>query len=121
MSGLLLDPRTGRPETRAPGLTLYVPQGYEDEDPYPLKCLVPGCGARFSIDHKPLWERHVGECARANLDALREISPVARQKGTVFDEDSWDPELAEHMRGVGERMQREGRMEVRPNERAGFS
>lgn len=32
-----------------------------------------------------------------------------------------DPEVTEHLRKVGERMKAEGRWEVKPNERAGFS
>jgi hypothetical protein len=37
----------------------------------------------------------------------------------VFEE--WDPEVAAHLRKVGERMVAEGRLEVKPSERAGFS
>jgi hypothetical protein len=32
----------------------------------------------------------------------------------------WDPEVEAHMREVGERMKREGRLTVKKNERAGF-
>jgi hypothetical protein len=64
-------------------------------------------------------ERHVGPCARAKMDEIHAAVEVRRR--SIFDTRSWDPEVAEHMRKVGERMKAEGRSEVRPDERAGFS
>jgi hypothetical protein len=40
-----------------------------------------------------------------------------KKRMAVFDTDTWDPEYEAHMRRVGERMIREGRLVTRPNER----
>jgi hypothetical protein len=63
-------------------------------------------------------ERHVGPCARAKMGEIHAALEVRRR--SIFDNRNWDPEIAEHMRKVGERMKAEGRMELRPDERAGF-
>lgn len=103
-------------------LTLYVPKGYEDRGSLVGRCLVPGCGAQFYQGEEGAWQRHVGDCARRHMDRIQAVSPQARFRGTVFDEDQWDPEVARYFRTrVGPRMKEEGRLEVRPNERAGFS
>jgi hypothetical protein len=70
---------------------LLVPRGYEDPEP-------------------PVM---VGVCHTARAEHKKRMA--------VFDDDSWDPEIRQHMDKVGERMKREGRLVVRPNERAGFS
>jgi hypothetical protein len=44
-----------------------------------------------------------------------------KKRLAVLQPESWDVEVEEHLRKVGERMKREGRLTVRPNERAGFS
>lgn len=80
------------------------------------RCLVPGCGAVFHSGEEVAWQRHVGPCARANLDKIH----AEMEQQAVFREENWDPEVAEHMRGVGRRMLKEGRLEVKPHERAGF-
>lgn len=81
------------------------------------RCLVPGCGATFREGEEAAWEKHVGQCARSNLDAIREVI-AAKEKGPFAD---FDPEVSAHLRRVGERMLREGRLTIRPNEAAGHS
>jgi hypothetical protein len=74
------------------------------------------CGVPFYSREE--GERHMGPCARSRLE---EIQAERKSKRLPFmDEESWDPEVAAHMRKVGERMLAEGRMEVKPSERAGF-
>lgn len=64
-------------------------------------------------------QKHMGACARANIDAIRAAAPSQKRKGGPFDPDLWDPEVEEHLRKVGKRMLAEGRMEVLPSEKAG--
>jgi hypothetical protein len=45
----------------------------------------------------------------------------AQQKRLAFLHESDDPEVEAHLREVGKRMRAEGRWEVKPSERAGFS
>lgn len=114
-TGVLLD-ATGRPHRG--GLTILVPQGHEDV--YVVgRCHV--CGAEFGEGQEQAWQKHVGACARKHMDEILASRPSERNKGTLWDPNMWDPELDEHMRQVGLAMAREGRMEVRRNERAGFS
>jgi hypothetical protein len=94
---------------------IYVPSDYADRQVIVGRCLVPGCGAIFHAGEEAAWQRHVGKCARANMDKIK-----AATKLPAAMED-WDPEITAHMRGVGERMIEEGRLEIKPNERAGFS
>lgn len=100
---------------------LWLP-GQPDPDRRMHVCRVivePGktCGQVFYDPEA--WQRHVGRCARAHMDEIRAES--LRRRMPVFDEENWDPEVAEHMRKVGARMKEEGRLEVKPHERAGFS
>lgn len=103
----------GQPPVRAP--ILHVPAGYEDSGPIVGKCLVPGCGAVFYAGQEDDWQRHVGACARSNMDRIEGLS--IRKRMPVFDEDTWDPEWAEHQAKVGERMKREGRLVPHKHER----
>lgn len=117
------------PGEAKPGLTVLVPRGYESETPpEPVAvCRIPVgpegelCGQPFYA-HEHNWERkwreHMRECVERNRDAIHAQSP--RTKLPMFDEANWDPEVAAHMKKVGERMIREGRMEVHKSERAGF-
>lgn len=109
-------PILGRQEA-APPPTLYVPSGHEDV--IVGRCTVPGCGARFYRGEEAAWQKHVGPCARANLDRIHEM--IEQKSPAAFREDNWDPEVAAHMRQVGKRMLEEGRLEVKPHERAGHS
>lgn len=97
---------------------LFVPKGYET-GPVVLvgKCHL--CDATFYRGQEQAWQEHVGECARSQLDEIRHQREQER-KTSIFNEDNWDPELAAHMKKVGERMLREGRLVMKPNERAGF-
>lgn len=92
-------------------LTLWVPQDPTRE--VFGKCTVPGCGRIFYAGEEQAWQRHVGPCARANLDR---IEAVTRQE-PVFSEENWNPDAARHLRGVGRRMLAEGRMEMFPSEK----
>jgi hypothetical protein len=58
-------------------------------------------------------------CARRHLDEIRASSPRERNRGGPFDPDQWDPEIDAHMKRVGERMLKEGRLEMDRSERAG--
>lgn len=101
-----------------PGLTIHVPRGYERDGEVKIGvCRVPGCGAKFFKGQEEAWQRHVGKCARANIDRLRSMSPRNKHSG-IFDEAAWDPEVASHLKTVGRRMLEEGRLEMRPSERA---
>lgn len=79
------------------------------------------CGEKFGEGQEQLWQKHVGECARAHMDEILASRPSERNKGGPFDPETWDPEVEAHMREVGKRMLAEGRLEVLPHERAGHS
>lgn len=91
--------------------------------PPPLvgKCLVPGCGAVFYKGHEDAWQAHTARCGEEHIDDIRAMAPSERNKGTIFDHRDRDFEMERHFRRVREDMGREGRMTVKPNERAGFS
>lgn len=99
-------------------LEILVPGGYETRpEDIVGHCLV--CGSKFYRGEEEAWQRHVGDCARAHMDDILNSAPSVRDKGTPFE--PWDPEVEQHMLGVGRRMLAEGRREVLPHERAGFS
>jgi hypothetical protein len=104
---------------------LFVPGATRDDEEPSLFCTVPVdaegtlCGACFYEDERSKYQRHVGACARENMEHIEAQRLAA--KNPIFDENTWDPEISAHMRKVGERMRKEGRLVVRPNERAGFS
>jgi hypothetical protein len=102
-------------ESRPNAATLYVPPEYVDQ-PAAYRCHI--CGSEFPETQARVWQKHVGDCARAHMSEIQASTPRARAKGGPFDPETWDPELDEHMREVGRRMLREGRMEVLPHERA---
>lgn len=95
---------------------LLVPRGYES-GPRVLvgKCLV--CDATFHRGEEDEWQRHVGRCARQALPELMDARAEERKRLAVFDEENWNPDVAEHLRKVGKRMLAEGRMVLKPNER----
>ena len=105
----------------APGgrQTLMVPHGYDD-GPLVGKCTVPGCGQVFYAGQEDEWQKHVGWCARKNRDVIEEMIAARKKQMAVFQPETWDPEIREHMDKVGKRMIAEGRLTVKPNERAGF-
>jgi hypothetical protein len=76
------------------------------------------CGLEFYEGEEKTAPLHMGKCARANLDKLKardDRLPLFRPESNP------DPEVEAHLLEVGKRMVREGRMVVKPNERAGFS
>jgi hypothetical protein len=111
------------------GLTIHVPSGYETEDDrmaaggyLVCKVIVDAdkrvmCGQIFELDREAEFQRHTGECAHRHLDEIRKASPTHRIP--IFNEEEWDPELAEHLQKVGRTMLEEGRLTMNRNERAG--
>jgi hypothetical protein len=75
------------------------------------------CGQIFELDREAEFQRHTGECAHRHLDEIRKASPTHRIP--IFNEEEWDPELAEHLQKVGRTMLEEGRLTMNRNERAG--
>jgi hypothetical protein len=113
------------PNEGTPGRTLHVPRQYASHDPEVVvgRCLVPGCerqGQPFYRGQEDLWQKHVGWCARRNRDEIEAAIQERKDRLPVFQRDAWDPEVRDHMDKVGERMKREGRLVVKPSERAGF-
>ena len=119
-SGLLL-PNAGA--ARGMAGTIYLPPG-SDMIPKKWTCRCPTegggvCGEQFDMDDVDRFTRHVLRCRERNEEAIHKASPRTRQP--LLDPNSWDPEIETHMRKVGRRMRREGRMVILPRERAGFS
>ena len=81
------------------------------------RCLT--CDARFYSGQELQWQTHVGRCARQHMDEIQQMRPSVRNKGTMWEPQ--DPDIEKHFRKVGERMQKEGRKVVLPNERAGLT
>jgi hypothetical protein len=100
---------------------LLVPRGYEDPEPPVMVGVCTTCEARFYRGQEEDWQRHVGPCARAHLGEIMDARAAKKKRLAALQPESWDPEIRAHMDKVGERMKREGRLVVRPNERAGFS
>lgn len=98
-----------------PGLTIHVPKGYEDRKVWVGVCR--SCDARFGKGEEQKWLKHIRAC----VDVDEAIEEGRSRRLPVFDEANWDPEIAEHLRKVGVQMLKEGRMVMKPNERAGFS
>jgi hypothetical protein len=113
----------GRNEQRRPkrSLTILVPRGHESEGVVIVGvCHV--CGSKFGEGQEQVWQKHVGECARAHMDEIQASTPSERAKGGPWDPNNWDPEVEEYLqRVVGPRMLREGRFEMKPSEYAGLS
>jgi hypothetical protein len=82
-----------------------------EPEPVAYKCNV--CGWGFTASESREWQKHVGDCARQNMTEIVAKSP----KGTVWDDEEWSPEASKHVREVGERMLKEGRLEMKPSER----
>ena len=98
------------------GLTILVPRGYETGDaPEPVGyCAL--CETEFHTDEAA--RRHFEREGRRH----RSLAEEARQQKLeermpIFSEQSWDPDYAAHMRKVGRRMLREGRLVTKKNER----
>lgn len=127
MSRLILPGEAQRPRD---SLQILVPCGYENGEVVVVgHCLI--CECKFYAGEEQAWQRHVGRCARENMDSIQQAS--LKQRMPVFDEETWDPEVQEHLKnGAGRRMReavdklgvaraiRDGHMEARPNEKAGL-
>lgn len=112
--GLVLpgDPRAGgRPQ-------LFVPPGYETGREIVLVGVCSTCDRRFYRGEEEDWQRHVGKCARQHLPEILAAREDRKKRLAVFQEENWDVELQAHLNKVGERMLREGRLEMKPNERS---
>jgi hypothetical protein len=102
---------SGRRKPRPPGLIL------------PVSVLERRIVGECYICGDPVYagdEAHIGNCAREMLPEIMKAREARRADLAIFDEASWDPEVSEHMRRVGRRMLAEGRLVVKPSERAGF-
>lgn len=107
------------------GMTILVPRGYETgaQGEPTMVCRVPvgpgeTCLTTFWPGEERQFTEHVTRCAKAHEAEIYEQSP--RNRLAIFNEESWDPEVAAHMKKVGERMLKEGRFVVHKHERAGF-
>lgn len=103
-----------RPDLIIPGVT------HDDEEPRYV-CTVPVapneiCGRCWYDGEERAYQQHVGRCARDHMDEIHAQRLAERLPAFA----PMDPEIEEHMRKVGDRMKREGRLEVKPSERAGF-
>lgn len=98
---------------------IVLPPSFNEQPVF--KCNVPGCKTVFYAGQERAYQRHVGVCARRNIDRIRAELPSEQNKGTIFDTANNDVELEQHFKGVWGRMKEEGRMEVKPNEAAGLS
>jgi hypothetical protein len=104
------------PQPPSGGLTIHVPRGYEARKIG--DCYL--CGAEFAEGDNVV--AHMKACvSAAGHDVRQEREDKKERMAPFMDPNYWDPELESHMKKVGERMKREGRWTVNPNERAGFS
>jgi hypothetical protein len=98
-------------------LQILVPRDYAT-DPPPIVGRCDLCELVFYDETEA--RRHFERNARKHAELANEMRTERLvERMPVFDE--WDPEVAAHMRKVGERMLAERRLEVKPSERAGFS
>lgn len=113
MSRRLIVPGQPPPQDR---LTIYVPRGAERRKTG--ECYL--CGAAFAAGDDVV--AHMKRCVHAAGEDVRaeRYDKVSRLE-IFLDPGAWDPEVTEHLRKVGVRMLAEGRMELKPSERAGFS
>ena len=103
----------GKPEEREPYAVCRIPCGPEGEV----------CGhVIYADENNPERVRisHQQQCVKDNEHWIHRNSPRARLP-LFHDPDNFDHEIRDHMQKVGKRMIAEGRLEVRKNERAGFS
>jgi hypothetical protein len=97
---------------RKSDLQIVVPRGYET--------IVGQCSlCELVFYDEDEARRHFERNARKHAEMANEMrTQRLEERMPVFEE--WDPEVAAHLRKVGERMVAEGRLEVKPSERAGF-
>ncbi len=77
------------------------------------------CGVEFAAGDNVV--AHLKSCVADAGHDHRMAEEERKERMAIFSEEAWDPEVAAHMRKVGERMLREGRLETKRSERAGFS
>jgi hypothetical protein len=94
------------PHLWIPHQRLEPPNGY---------CSICDCDLWGTVED---LQKHMATCARASIDEIRAQAPSVRHKGGPFDPENWDPEVEQHLREVGERMLKEGRLEMHDSERA---
>ncbi len=104
------------PQPPKGGLSILVPRGY-DERPAVGECYM--CGLQFAAGDNVM--AHLRSCVKDAGHDHRMAEEERKEAMHIFSEEAWDPEVAAHLREVGKRMLREGRLETKPNERAGFS
>ena len=108
-----------REKRRASGLIVLgdLP-GREKDKPFVCRVhtLEGPCGRRFENPDELI--AHSESCVKRNEDLRNANSPRLRMP-MQFDREFWDPELEVHYKRLGERMEKEGRVVPRPNERAG--
>lgn len=107
------------------GMTILVPKGHETGamGPPTMVCRVPVghgevCGNAFWPGEERAFTAHVTSCAKRHETEILQESP--RNRLPIFSEDSWDPEVAAHLKKVGKRMLEERRFVMHKSERAGF-
>lgn len=112
-------------ERAASGLTILVPRGHESgaQGEPTMVCRVPigpgeTCATAFWPGEERAFTQHVTRCAKQHEAEIRNASP--RTRLPIFDEATWDPEVSEHLRAVGRRMLKEGRLVMHKSERVGF-
>lgn len=76
------------------------------------------CDKVFFRGEEQAWQKHVYECAMQQLPEILAARAEQKKRMAVFNE-SWNPDVDEHLRKVGERMLREGRLVMRKSERIG--
>lgn len=98
---------------------LYVPGQYADgREPPVLVGTCSTCDRVFYRGEEDEWQRHVGWCARQHLGEILEHREERKRRLAIFQEERWDPERAAHFEKVGKRMLEEGRLQMKPHERA---
>jgi len=93
-------------------LTIWTPPGSGPPNGY---CSICDCDLWGTVGD---LQKHMAACARENIDTIRAAAPSAKNKGGPFDPENWDPEVEAHLREVGKRMLKEGRLEMHDSERA---
>lgn len=79
------------------------------------------CGSPFFSDRDMRAHFASREHHEAMEAALADRVAQKRRLAFIHSDDENDVEIEAHLRKVGQRMRREGRWELKPNERAGFS
>jgi hypothetical protein len=98
--------------------TLYVPRGHETREEVVLVGTCSTCDRIFYRGEEDEWQRHVGWCARQHLPEIMAAREERKKRLAVFQEENWDPEFAAYMEKIGGRMLKEGRMELKKNEKS---